>query len=241
MNNVVINKRIDFIIDQIMKFDVKNKKTSAVLDLGCGIGVNTVPVGSLGCQVTAVDVDDNSINYCKNHNTQPNIEYKVGDAETIDLKNKYGVIITSEILEHVIHPKLLIKNVDHHLEYGGIWILSIPNGFCLWEIVVSRFIHKGKLVSWLYKSPRFYKLLTGSETPFMSKNIFCFHENFYSYGRLKKLIESNGFKVKFVRHASLGILPEWDFFRYIKWIECKISDLVPHSLAGGWFMVMERK
>jgi ubiquinone biosynthesis O-methyltransferase len=238
--NVVINKRINFIVDQLMKRDAKNGRTSSVLDLGCGIGINTVAVASLGCKVTAVDIDVESINYCEKHNRQPNVKYVVGNAETIDLGEKFDVILTSEVIEHVSHPELLLKNVAKHLRPDGIGIISIPNGYCLWELVVSRFLHKTNIVTWLYKSPKIYKKLTGSETPFMSKNVTSLHENFFTYGKLKRLLEREGFVILRTKHASLGILPEWDFFSSLKKIECKIADYVPHNLAGGWLLVVER-
>ncbi len=156
------------------------------------------------------------------------------------MKREFDVVIASEVIEHVSHPELLLQTMDKHISEDGIGIISIPNGYCLWELVVSRFIQKGKLVSWLYKSPRLHRILTGGETPFYSKNVFCFHSHFFSFSRLKELLTSNSFKLSLIRHSDLGILPEWSWLRFLKRIECKLADYVPHSLAGGWLLVMEK-
>ena len=234
-------KRAAFVAQQVkMKALEKHNGQLTILDLGCGIGTIPFLLGSLGQKVTGVDLDAETISSCNQKNQFSNVTFIVGNAETLDLPQKFDVVIASEVIEHVPHPDLLIKTMTQHLADDGIGIISIPNGYCLWELMVSRFIQKGKLVSWLYKSPKLHKTLTGSDTPFYSKNAFCFHSHFFSFGRLRKLLASNGFQIQLVRHSDLGILPEWSWLRFLKRIECKLADCVPHSLAGGWLLVIDR-
>ena len=235
-----LTKRATFMAQQVKSLADKNHGALTILDIGCGTGAIPFRLGALGYRVTGSDLDAESIASCNEKNKQPNVDFIVGDAKTMDLKRKFDVVIASEVIEHVPQPELLIKTMYRHLADGGIGIISIPNGYCLWEIVVSRFLQKGRLVSWLYRSPRLHKSLTGSDSPFYSKNVFCFHENFFSYGGFKKLVESNGFKIMLVRHSDLGILPEWSSMKILKKLECKIADYVPHALAGGWLLVTER-
>lgn len=68
------------------------------------------------------------------------------------------------------------------LNDDGIGVVAVPNGYCLWEGIISRFIPRGKVVLLLYKSQQVYKLLTGSDTPFYSMNVF-FRRYFFSIKR----------------------------------------------------------
>ena len=237
MDSVVLEKRTKYMTEQIAKL---NNKDLTMLDIGCGIGTIPYLLGSLGYKVTGIDLDPISIKDCDEKNKYPNVDFQVGNAETVEMQTKYDVVIATEIIEHAYHPDLVFKTIKKHMKEDGIGIVSVPNGYCLWELVIGRFIQKGIVGSWLYNSPKVYKKLTGGDTPFNSKNSFCFHINFFTFGRFKELIESNGFKIVNVGHPSLGIFPEWDFFRYIKRLECKISDYVPHFMAGGWIMVIEK-
>lgn len=234
-----LSKRADFMALQVKrKAEAQNHNGPAILDLGCGLGTIPFLLGSAGYKVTGVDLDSETIASCNEKNQSSNLIFMVGNAEMLDLKQEFDVVIASEVIEHVEHPELLLQTMSRHLANDGIGIVSIPNGYCLWELVVSRFIQKGKLVSWLYKSPKLHKALTGGDSPFYSKNVFCFHSNFFSFAKLKKLLANNGFKILLVRHSDLGILPEWSWLRFVKRIECKLADHVPHFLAGGWLLVI---
>jgi len=237
---IALSKRTRFIINHVNYEQSWHNEKIRVLDIGCGTGSISTHLGELGCNVTGVDLDFNSVEECKRNNRLSNVDFLVQNAESMDLENKYDVVICSEIIEHTEHPDLIIKSIRRHLNKDGVGIISIPNGYCLWETVVSRFIQKSKIVGWLYHSPRLFKKLTGASTPFYSNNAFCFHINFFSYNRFKKLLLDNGFKIRLVKHSDLGIFPEWKGFRIFKKAECKIADYVPHFMAGGWLMVIEK-
>jgi 2-polyprenyl-3-methyl-5-hydroxy-6-metoxy-1,4-benzoquinol methylase len=239
--SIVLIKRTDWMAWQLANERYKKKQALSVLDIGCGIGTVPYYLGELGYKVTGVDFDPISIESCNKNNKRDNVKFQVGNAETLQMENKYDVVIETEILEHMEHPELGLQTIARNLKDGGIGIVSVPNGWCPWEMVMGRFIQKGIIGSWLYNSPKVYTMLTGSDNPFNSKNVFCFHVNFFSYKRFKKLVENNGFKIRTIGHPSLGILPEWKAFDSLKKVECKISDYVPHSMAGGWLMVIEKK
>ena len=235
-------KRLGFMIEQVSRHaQQKDKSKLKILDRGCGIGGVTLPLGALGHQVVGVDLDSESISSCNNKNGFHNVTFIAADAETLDLKEKFDVVIVSEVLEHAPHPDLILQTLNRHLIKGGIGLLSSPNGYCLWELVVSRYLQKSKLISRLYKSPRIYNALSGVPTPFYSSNVFCHHVHFFSFSKFKRLLNGCGFEISLVRHSSLGIFPEWTRLEWLKRIECKLADFVPHSLAGGWLFVIKRE
>lgn len=50
-----------------------------------------------------------------------------GNMETIDLKEKFDIIIAGDIIEHVSNQGLFLDNIRRHLESDGKLILTTPN------------------------------------------------------------------------------------------------------------------
>jgi SAM-dependent methyltransferase len=236
-----LRKRSAFIVEHVTNHARRLGVRLKVLDIGCGLGEVALSVGAKGHEVTAVDIDPKSISFCNRRNQLANVVFRVGNGENLDLEETFDVVIVSEVLEHTPHPELLIRTIDNCLKKEGIAILSVPNGYCPWEIVVSRLIQKNRLTSMLYKSRGTYKMLSGASTPFYSMNIDCLHIWFFSFKKLEGLLSKNGFDIVVVRHSDLGILPEWSWLQAAKRVECKLADIVPRPVAGGWLLVIRRK
>ena len=236
-------RRLNLIVEQVLSYARRKQSNQfKILELGCGIGAISFPLSSLGYEVVGIDIDPNSISECNIRNSFPNAKYVVADAETLDLGEKFDIIIASEILEHCPQPDLVIKTLDRHLIEGGIGIVTVPNGKCFVEQVYGRLFGKLGIDSLFHKLPkRVYTLITGSPTPFYSMNIFCHHVQFFSFGKLRCLLNSHGFQLSYVRNLDLGLLLDWNWLSPLKRIECKLADFVPHSIAGGWVLVIKRK
>ena len=65
----------------------------------------------LGYKVIGVDFDRTSIESCKKDNKYSNVEFQVGNAESLQMAEKYDVVIMTEILEHMEHPELGVDSV----------------------------------------------------------------------------------------------------------------------------------
>ena len=236
-------KRLSLIVEQVLRH-AQQKQVSQlrVLELGCGIGLISIPLSSLGCRLVGVDIDSESISLCNSRNTFPNAAYVTGNAETLDLQEEFDVVIASELIEHGPHPHLMLQALARHLIKGGIGIVSVPNGYSPYELVFNRIFQKLGLISLFYKLPRrVYTLLTGSLTPCHSINAYSHHVQFFSFGGFVSLLDSSGFQVSLVRNLGLGLLLDWTWFSPLRRIECTLADFVPHPLAGGWIFVINRK
>ena len=103
-----------FFIDHINEGDT-------VLDIGCGNGALTRDVAQKAKKVIGIDISRQNINIAETEYNTPNIEYIFGDATTYNFKQKFDVIIMSNVLEHIdkrndflqsikeLAPKLLIR------------------------------------------------------------------------------------------------------------------------------------
>jgi SAM-dependent methyltransferase len=236
-----LRKRSAFIVKQAERYVEQTLRSQPkVLDIGCGLGSISLAMGQKGYKVVGVDMDPNTVSFCNKRNQLPNIDFKVGDGENLDLGDTFDIVIASEVLEHSPHPESVIRSMSKHLRENGIGLLSVPNGYCPWELVVSRCIQKSKLGRLLYGSTKAYMALTGSKVPFYSMNVDCFHVWFFSFDKLERMLIRNGFKLILVCHSDLGILPEWSSFQPLKRIECSLADIVPRRLAGGWLVVIRK-
>ncbi len=233
-----LQKRARFIASQAEVRARALGRAPTVLDLGCGLGSIPRLLGARRYPVVGVDLDPATIAACREHNRCPEVSFVVGDAATLDLPQRFDIVVASEVIEHVPHPEQMLRAMRRHLAPQGVGLISIPNGYCLWETVVSRFLQKSRLVAWLYRSPRAHRVLTGADDPFYSKNAFCFHVNFFSFGRFQRLLRAHGLKVQAAENSDLGILPEWSWLRPLKRLECQLARYVPHALAGGWLLVV---
>lgn len=52
-----------------------------------------------------------------------------GDAQTIQLDQKFEAVVAGEIIEHLENPGLFLSNMKKHLLPGGFIIVSTPNPF----------------------------------------------------------------------------------------------------------------
>lgn len=241
--NLLQLRRLNLIIEQVLAYArCKQSNQLKILELGCGIGAISLPLSSLGYEVVGIDIDPKSISECNTRSSFPNAKYVVADAETLDLGEKFDVVIASEILEHCPYPDQVMKTLDRHLIQGGMGIVTVPNGYCFSELIFSRLFQKIGIHSLFHRLPKkFYTLLTGSPTPYYSMNVFCHHIHFFSFGRFLRLLGSHGFQVSHVRNLDLGLLLDWKWLSPLKRVECKLAEFVPHSIAGGWVFIAKKR
>jgi SAM-dependent methyltransferase len=229
-------KRLNLIIEEVSNHAKESTQDKLdILELGCGIGGISFPLASLGHAVLGTDLDEKSIERCSEKNNFSNASYQVGDAETLDLPEKVDVVVASELIEHCPNPELVLQTVKRLLKDDGIGIVTIPNGYCLYEITFSRIFQKLGLLNLFHKLPKgIYKRLTGSPSPYHSENVFCNHVQFFTLRKFKRLLNNCGLQASEVHNLSLGLLLDWKWLSPLKRIECKLADYAPHPFAGGW-------
>ena len=233
-----LNRTMDLVSKQTQ--GQVDKKDITLLDLGCGVGGTSFPFCYMGYQVTGVDIDAKSAEECNNKNKFPNGRFIVGDITNLDLKKKFDVIICSEVIEHSETPDKILQVIGSHLKTNGIAVITTPNGYSFYEMLYSRLFQKIGITKLFHKLPNgAYRALTGSPTPYHSLNIFCGHVQFFTLKRLRKMFSSSGLEVVSIQNQSLGLFLDWKWVKPLRWLECKVADYVPHSIAGGWIFVIK--
>lgn len=125
-NNFTYKKIIDLISPYI-------KKSSVVLDYGCGVGTLDLYFGSKCKKIVGIDISNRAIQIAKS--TLRNINIKDTNIQFQTLErfkkennyNKYDVIICSEVIEHVPDDTQLISDLYSYCKKGSVLFLSTPS------------------------------------------------------------------------------------------------------------------
>lgn len=103
-------------------------KGKVVLDIACGSGYGTKLLAQNAKKVYGVDIDKDTVAYAEKHYGAKNIEYRVGDGESIPLEdNSVDVVITFETIEHIKDYKRFMDEVRRVLKPDGLAVVSTPN------------------------------------------------------------------------------------------------------------------
>ncbi|PLA73656.1 bifunctional 3-demethylubiquinol 3-O-methyltransferase/2-polyprenyl-6-hydroxyphenol methylase [Hydrogenovibrio sp. SC-1] len=117
--------RIDFIEQH------KSIENKLVLDIGCGGGILSEALASIGGKVTGIDLADEVLTIAKLHSLESGIpvDYVLESAEEHAQKhpNQYDIITCMEMLEHVPDPSAIIRAAAHMVKPGGWVFLSTLN------------------------------------------------------------------------------------------------------------------
>ena len=150
------------------------KKTDSVLDIGCGIGQESVVCAKLAKSVTGFDISSKNITIAKNlarENNLKNVKFFVHNAENNlpFANNTFDKILIFDVLEHLKNRDKLIKEVIRLLKKNGKLFLLTDNPETSWK--------------------NFQK----------SASIFYYadidHKYEYSKEDIKKFLKNNGFKI----------------------------------------------
>lgn len=105
----------DFLEAEIKKYP---RKTVKILDFGAGIGTYSGMVKDLGYTVDCVEIDpDMTKQLKKNHKVYSDIK---------DVKEKYDVIYSLNVLEHIEDDSTALADLKSHLKPKGEIILFVP-------------------------------------------------------------------------------------------------------------------
>lgn len=112
----------------------KNLKTKnpAILDAGAGFGQYSYWLGNRNSNSTilAVDVKSEQVEDCNlfmqsigfNH-----VKFEVADLLEFKKSNNYDLILSVDVMEHILEDTLVFKNFQESLKPGGMLLISTPS------------------------------------------------------------------------------------------------------------------
>ncbi|MEM4326169.1 MAG: class I SAM-dependent methyltransferase [Candidatus Pacearchaeota archaeon] len=104
---------------------LKNKK---ILDYGCGDGALAYLLWKRGAKVYGIDNSEIAIKYAIEKHKQYNTDchFELANYETTFENNYFDFVICADVIEHVLEPLRLIKEIKRVLKIGGYTVVSTP-------------------------------------------------------------------------------------------------------------------
>lgn len=122
----------EFFLELLKKVNVKR-----IADLGCGTGRLTTHFAKAGYHITAVDPNEEAIEYAKNKEVQGEVTWIVGDSSILEANTYDAVIMTANVAQVFLTDKdwqQVILDAFQALKPGGHFIFDTRNPLArIWE------------------------------------------------------------------------------------------------------------
>ena len=122
-------------------------RAKRVLELGCGRGDILMTLGAyraVGVEISREESEFARAN-CRDVRTQDALSYHDG--------TQYDAVIASEMISYVPRPLDLFRNVARNLRPGGLFLLTLPNGYGPWEFRAHHLNPKAYFRRWNFLAP----------------------------------------------------------------------------------------
>jgi len=122
-----VEQRKYFVEPHIPPFaDFPRWRDKRVLEIGCGIGTDTINFARGGARVTAVDLSDRSLELARRRaeifDVSDRIEFHVGDCEQLDqliAPQRFDLVYSFGVLHHTPHPERALEHIASLMDRGS--------------------------------------------------------------------------------------------------------------------------
>lgn len=165
---------IDNRILDLFNFKILKKKFKKVLDIGCGSGKFTLELVKYldieRSNITGIDIYPEIERFGK----KINIRMKCVQLDQLN-EYQFDLISLSHVLEHMLDPKYIIKEIYKRLSRNGYFFLSVPNS----QSLPARIFRK----RWIcHHVPRHIYVFSKKSIILLTKDLFDL--KYYSAGRI---------------------------------------------------------
>lgn len=112
---------------------------SKVIDIGCGVGAvaRAIAEGVKGVEVTGIDNDKERLDNAILNNSLTNLQFTYGDALEIEGNDKWGVVVLSNVLEHISERVTFLNSIKKKLKPDLI-LIRVPLFERSWEMPMRK-------------------------------------------------------------------------------------------------------
>jgi len=187
-------------------------KGKKVLEIGCGIGTDTISFLRAGATVTAVEFSEESMKIAKKRaevfGFQDKVKFYAGDAEELSKfvpVEEYDLVYSFGVIHHSENPEKIVAEAGKYLKKGGTIKLMVYYKYS-WKVlwIIMRY---GKFN--FFKAKKL--IAENSEAQFGSPITFT-----YSKKELKDMLASYRVVDMFVDHIFPYSVPEYRNYQYKK-------------------------
>ncbi len=104
------------------------------LDIGCSSGIITSLLGNHFRLAIGIDIDQEAIQYAKNHSSSPRVQFLIADSLVLPFHdNSMDVIVCNHVYEHVPVADQMMDEVHRVLKEDGFCYFSAGNKYMMIE------------------------------------------------------------------------------------------------------------
>jgi len=214
-------------------------KGKKVLEIGCGIGTDTISFARHGAQVTAVDLTSKSLDVARQRaqvfGLEDRIRFFQADAERLSDYvpiEQYDLVYSFGVIHHTPHPERVVEQLRRYVGPDSTVKIMVYNRWS-WKVLWVLFVY-GKGQFW--KLDRLIAEYSEAQTGCPVT---------YSYSRRdgRRLLENHGFRVTDVMadHIFPYSIPEYVRYQYkmvwyFRWIPKTVFRTFERAL--GWHLCL---
>jgi ubiquinone/menaquinone biosynthesis C-methylase UbiE len=210
-----VEARKYFVEPHIPRFaEFERWRGKKVLEIGCGIGTDTVNFARHGAMVTAVDLSPQSLDLARRrvevYGLQQNVHFYSGSAEELTSfvpVEPYDLIYSFGVIHHTPHPERVLEQMRRYAKPGATVKIMVYHrrAWKVFEILMGY----GKGQFWRLKElvAEHSEAQTGCPVTYT-----------YTRDEGRRLVESSGFRSSniFVDHIFPYRIPEYVKYEYMK-------------------------
>jgi ubiquinone/menaquinone biosynthesis C-methylase UbiE len=207
-----VEARKYFVESHIPKFaEFEKWKNKKVLEIGCGIGTDTINFAKAGAQVTAVELSKESIAIAQKRVEiygLNNVKFYLADAENLSSFvpiEKYDLIYSFGVIHHTPNPEKAISEIKKYMGENSILKLMLYHRNC-WKVMwmILKYSH-GTFWKMNELIPKYSEAQTGCPVTYA-----------YTKKSVKKLLTGLEIKDAFIEHIFPYSIPEYKKYEYKK-------------------------
>ena len=208
-----------------------------VLEIGCGIGTDTINFARHGARVTAVDLSGKSLEMARSRaevfGLEDRIRFFQGSAEQLKQvvpPEPFDLVYSFGVIHHTPHPERVLEQLRKYVQPGSTVKIMVYHRYS-WKVfwILTTY---GKCQFWRLAElvARYSEAETGCPVTYS-----------YSKSELRGLMERSGFRVKRIQaeHIFPYRIRDYVQYRYIKeWYFRCLPQTVFHALETmlGWHL-----
>ena len=211
-----------------------------VLEIGCGIGTDTINFARAGAQITSVDLTEKSLEVARQRakvfGFEDRIRFFQANAEKLSdyvPVEKYDLIYSFGVIHHTPHPENVLEQLRKYAKPDTTLKIMVYNRWS-WKVLWILFVY-GKGQFW-----KIDRLIADSS----EAQTGCPVTYSYSRGSGRRLLEDHGFRVTrtMVDHIFAFSIPEYVKYQYkrvwyFRWMPRPLFRAVERM--WGWHLCLD--
>jgi ubiquinone/menaquinone biosynthesis C-methylase UbiE len=211
-----VETRKYFVEPHIPRFaDFERWAGKRVLEIGCGIGTDTINFARHGARVMAVDLSEESLalarRRAKVYGFEDRIDFRQANAEELDRAlpagEQYDLVYSFGVIHHTPHPERALERMRACLVPGGTLKVMVYNRRSFKVLAIALRYSWGRLWKLDQLVAAHSEAQTGSPVTYV-----------YSRAGLRALLQRHGFRVTdlYVDHIFPWRIRDYVEYRYVK-------------------------